>query len=151
MTTYNWLSFSLAIILGLVSLHRRNAKGLPVIAALLISCIGDAFLANRNQHFGRFIAGIPAFSAAHILFFLYAWQFGKTYCRKTALAAGLAYGIYFSVVLLQAMDSPILCLAVALYTLLSVATLAAAIGMESEWPRKCAFALAWAGAHNPFF
>lgn len=140
MTTHNWLSFSLAIALGLVSLYQRNAKGLPVIAALLISCIGDACLANRNQHIGRFIAGIAAFSAAHILFFLYAWQFGKKYSRKTALVAGLAFGIYFAAVLLPAIDSPILCLAAALYTLLSVATLAAAIGMKSEWPHKSAFA-----------
>lgn len=140
MTPHNWLSFSLAIILGLVSLHRRNSKGVLVIAALLISCIGDAFLANRNQQPGRFIAGIAAFSAAHILFFLYAWQFGKAYCRKTALAAGLAYGIYFTLVLLPAIDNMSLCLAAAIYTLLSVATLSAAIGMNSEWPRKSAFA-----------
>lgn len=109
-----------------------------VIAALLLSAIGDAFLSNRSGRESFFLAGIAFFLAAHLGFLTYATGRGRWHW---AVLVGLllGYGSYYWLWLRPAIASPILSAAVLAYLLVSCCALAAACGLTDPLPVKAAF------------
>ncbi|MFA6930601.1 MAG: lysoplasmalogenase family protein [Lentisphaeria bacterium] len=136
MTAHNWITLCCAIFLTAYSIPKSKRKHFLVIAAFLASCIGDAFLANRNHQEARFAAGIAGFSIAHFMLFFHAWKQGKNWNWETVVILGSAYTTFYAFALLPAMHSKVISLAVAIYTLLSIATLATAVGMKSACATK---------------
>ena len=90
MTSHNYFTATCMVLTFAFSLWRGEPRHLLLSAGFFASCIGDLFLANRHGRLSFFIGGVAAFSVAHIMFFLYAWQYVRMACYSDRVARRLA-------------------------------------------------------------
>ena len=135
---YAWncvLTLSCALI---VALTGRGAQMLPLVAALVISVLGDFFMAHKAGRTPWYIAGIAGFLLAHLCFIAYAAQAfvgsARIYLAGAALLA-LMIVYLLKRVLPQISEKPMQA-AVAVYALVSVVSVVLASGLGgSEFER----------------
>lgn len=84
------------IILALVSGAARSSYGRVILAALILSWVGDVLLLSRREAF--LLAGIAAFLLAHIAF---AAAFAASGINLTAFAAALVSAAVFAGIILK--------------------------------------------------
>ena len=126
------LSSILTLLLLLISfillVFRGSLHGVAILVGLLASFVGDLFLSHRSGIEWRFLAGIVAFGICQLCFLWYALQRWKRWNKFVFAFGMLIYGIYWIVMALKVDLTWPVGLIAALYTVLSLATLAAAIG-----------------------
>ena len=140
MTSHNYFTAACMVLTFAFSLWRGEPRHFWLSVGFFASCIGDLFLANRHGRLSFFIGGVVAFSVAHTMFFLYAWQYGR---HPNWLIGGVAFALLCAwpaipTVLRVGWQIGV---AVSFYTAFSCATLASVSGMKAPWPQKGLFLL----------
>ena len=111
--------------------YGRNIKkdAWLIVAAFLLSMIGDWFLINRKGIPVRFIYGIIFYFMAHLGYLWFSLKNGKI--RKWILSCTLlVYLSFFLLIIFPTMDSTVLTAAVLCYLLVSCISFAAATGIR---------------------
>lgn len=135
----------IVIILACFLADRERRKDvLLIVAAFLLSIVGDWFLSTMRGDTGRFIAGIGFFFLAHAGYLSYALLNGRFNWTVTLiLLAG--YLVFFLLKLFPEIRDSMLMLAALLYLLISCFSLGAAAGMrfaaEVKWAYLAGIAL----------
>ena len=100
-----------------------------VIAAFVMSMVGDYFLSNRRGHEAYFLLGIAAYFLAHLGYLAFALSNGRVSWLALAILL-TGYMAYYLLKLRPAIGDPLLSIAVLAYLLISCFALAAAIGLR---------------------
>ena len=100
-----------------------------MIAAFIMSMVGDYFLSNRRGHSHYFELGIAAFFVAHLGYLRYSLLNGGLHQLTLAILLTL-FVPYFGLALSPAIRGKLLWPAVLMYLLISCVGLAAAAGLK---------------------
>lgn len=106
-----------------------------MVAGLLLSLVGDYFLATRSGHPHHFEAGIASFLLAHLCFLRYALWNGRIHLLTLAVTL-LMFVPYYGLALIPRTPDAVLRVAVLLYLLVSCVGFAAAMGMQVAAPGR---------------
>lgn len=128
------------ILLGAELSHRKAGPrdAFWVVAALILSAVGDWFLSNRGRRESYFIAGIGFFFGAHVGFLSYAWRQGRLDWRVLG-GLLLVYLPYYVLGLRPSFGSAALSIAVLGYLLISCLALSVACGLRLPLAPKVTF------------
>jgi uncharacterized membrane protein YhhN len=133
------LSCAFILFLGCLRTGPREGRATVwVMAALVLSAVGDWFLSNRGGRESYFIAGIGFFFGAHVGFLKYAWRQGQLN-RLVLAGLCLVYLAYYVLALRPVIVSPVLAAAVLGYLLISCLALSVACGLRLPLSLKLPF------------
>lgn len=110
----------------------------PVIVALAFALVGDFFLSSRAGRVSWFVAGITAYLVAHLGYLTFALRHGRLH-RVTLVFALLAILAYYGLALAPRLSNVSLSVSVLAYSVVSVVSLAAAIGLHQRAAVKSCF------------
>lgn len=135
----------IVIILACFLADRERRKDvLLVVAAFLLSIVGDWFLSTMRGDTSRFIAGIGFFFLAHAGYLAYALLNGRFKWAVTIVFLA-GYLLFFLLKLFPVISDSMLMLAALLYLVISCFSLGAAAGMrftaEVKWAYLIGIAL----------
>lgn len=135
----------IVIILACFLADRERRKDvLLVVAAFLLSIVGDWFLSTMRGDTSRFIAGIGFFFLAHAGYLAYALLNGRSKWAVTIVFLA-GYLLFFLLKLFPVISDSMLMLAALLYLVISCFSLGAAAGMrftaEVKWAYLIGIAL----------
>jgi len=132
------LSCLLIIGLGWKSTSKKHKETWLIVAAFVLSIVGDWFLSNKGQRFQMFAAGIGFYFLAHVGYLTYALQKGSLHKLFTFVLLSF-YLLFFALVLWPAIDNAVLLFAVLGYLLISCLSLGAAINLNESSITKTAY------------
>ena len=118
--------------------RERRKDVLLVVAAFLLSIVGDWYLSTMRGDTGRFIAGIGFFFLAHAGYLAYALLNGRFKWAVTIVFLA-GYLLFFLLKLFPVISDSMLMLAALLYLLISCFSLGAAAGMRFAADVKWAY------------
>ena len=118
------------LVVAILSGALRSTYGRVLLAGLVLSFLGDAFLIGESQH--AFLGGLAAFLLAHLAYVAAFFVHGVSF-RWLAAAAGPVIGVAFAVGLwLAPFTPPELSLSVRLYTAVISGMVIAALGTRGK-------------------
>ena len=125
---------------GIVLIAGLENSASLVVLGLLLSVVGDWFMAHQERDGLNFLRGVFGFSLAHVAFIAFAVQrfafSAAALCVALALAAG--YMVYLKKRVWPGLDG-FLRGALATYALISVAGLFCALCMDAPQPEKALY------------
>jgi uncharacterized membrane protein YhhN len=106
-----------------------RAPALAVVAGMIVSAVGDYFMAVKGKNPGLFVAGIGCFLVAHVAYIVFALIEGRP--GWIVLAVMLAgYLPFYFFALRPAIKDPTISVATLVYVLVSSFALSAAFGLR---------------------
>ena len=124
MTSHNWITVVLWLLLAIAWSCKREKKVLLLLGGLTSAIVGDAFLSNVPGTTG-FLAGMGVFGCGHLWYQSFAWKCYHSLNPYWAVYCGCGYGTYFIFLVKRQIPFAVWSGAL-LYTALSVLTLAMA-------------------------